>query len=118
MAKTKKENIQKEFVALDLLGEEVFAGDTITMAVGSGYSSYLGIGIIKEIKLCPKSVRIYYKRVGESYDRDTYINLDYSVSNQPSWFFLKLKNIEFNLDQNRFKNLFAEKIKFVADSNS
>jgi hypothetical protein len=105
----------KSFQLLDLRNQETRAGDTVAIAgLYYGKSPGLFLGLITEIRLCPKTVRIYYNKIGDNWSRDTYISLSYKENGLPCSQFVKLENIEFNLNQKRFAKLFVAKSEFDA----
>ena len=106
---------QKSFKLFDLRHQETKPGDTVAIAgLYYGKSPGLFLGLITEIKLCPKTVRVYYNKIGDNWSRDTYLTLSYKESGVPCNHFVKLENIEFNLHQKRFAKLFVAKSEFDA----
>lgn len=116
MARTKKVKPEdpREFVLLDLRGNEVNNGDEVVIAQGSSYSSWLAVGYIREIKLCNKTVRIYYSVSHNTGVYATYVGLEYSQSGKPTNNFLKLDNVQFDVDKPNFARLFVAKKEFDA----
>ena len=109
----KEKEDQKSFKLFDLRHQETRPGDTVAIAgLYYGKSPGLFLGLITEIKLCPKTVRVYYNKVGDNFSRDTYFTLGYGESGKPCNQFIKLDNIEFNLHQKRFAKLFVAKSEF------
>jgi len=112
---SKEKEIQKPFGLFDMRHQETKPGDTVAIAgLYYGKSPGLFLGLITEIKLCPKTVRVYYNKVGDNSSRDTYLALGYGESGKPCNQFVKLDNIEFNLHQKRFARLFVAKSEFDA----
>ena len=110
-----KESPNKQFRLCDLRSQEVKSGDTVAIAgLYYGKSPGLFLGLITEVRLCPKTVRVYYNRIGENWSRDTYLTLSYQESGSPCNQFIKIENIEFNLNQKRFAKLFVAKSEFDA----
>lgn len=116
MARTKKEKPEdpREFILLDLRGNEINNGDEVVVAQGSSYSSWLSVGYLREIKKCPQTVRIYYSVAYNSGQYATYVGLAYEQSGKPSNQFLKLENIQFDIDKPNFARLLVAKADFKA----
>lgn len=101
-----------EFKFLDLVGEEVFPGDTIVIASLLTRSPRLFLGLITKTSVSKAQARIYYKKISDNIQRDTYITLPMEWSGRPSNEFMKISGAEFHLDQKRFARLFAAKTSF------
>ena len=101
-----------EFKFLDLTGEEVFPGDTIVIASLLGRSPRLFLGLITKTAVSKTQARIYYKKISDNIQKDTYVTFPMSWSGKPSSEFMKISGAEFHLDQKRFARLFAAKTSF------
>jgi hypothetical protein len=112
----------------DLMGNEVRVGDTFVIASLNYRTPVLNLGLLKEIKLCNKVARVYYQAVGNSlfvkntiYSIKTYFQLDKDIflkennskDNKKIEWILKISDIEFHLNNERFSKLFEEKIKYA-----
>ena len=104
---------EKVFVLLDAKGNEVKPGDTIAVSRPCGNrSAYLSVALLREIKLCPKTVSLHFIDVSDDYESWGRIQLSYSESSKPSNQILKIEDIEFCMDQKRFAKLIAMKSEF------
>lgn len=101
-----------EFKFLDLTGEEVSPGDTIVIASLLGRSPRLFLGLITKTTVSKTQARVYYKKISDNIQRDTYVTFPMSWSGRPSSEFMKISGAEFHLDQKRFAKLFAAKAIF------
>ena len=112
----------------DLMGNVVRVGDTFVIASLNYRTPVLNLGLLKEIKLCNKVARVYYQAVGNSlfvkntiYSIKTYFQLDKDIflkennskDNKKIEWILKISDIEFHLNNERFSKLFEEKIKYA-----
>jgi len=77
---------QTPFVLLDLMGEEVKEGDTVAIAGVSGKTPQLFLGLFTEIKLCEKTARCFYTKIGTSghYKFTTYLSIPLEYNGIPS----------------------------------
>ncbi len=117
MARIKKENPEdpREFTLLDLKGNEINVGDSVVIGEGTYYGSgYLVIGMIREIKKCPKIVKIYHSISNTTSTWSSYVSMEYSESNTISNKFLKLSDIAFDLDKKNFARLFVDQKDFIS----
>jgi hypothetical protein len=107
---------QSPFVLLDLMGEEVKKGDTIAIAGLSGKTPQLFLGLFTEIKLCKKTARCFYTKIGISgnYKFPTYLSIPLECNGIPSNQLIKISGIEFGLNQKRFAALLSIKSEFDA----
>jgi hypothetical protein len=107
---------QTPFTLLDLMGEEVKEGDTIAIAGVSGNTPRLFLGLVTEVRLCKKTARCFYTKIGTSgnYKRPTYLSIPLESSGTPSNQLIKISGIEFGLNQKRFATLLSIKSEFNA----
>ena len=107
---------QTPFVLLDLMGEEVKEGDTIAIAGVSGKTPQLFLGLVTEVRICKKTARCFYTKIGISghYKFPTYLSVPLESSGTPSDQLIKLSGIEFGLNQKRFAALLSIKSEFDA----
>ena len=107
---------QTPFVLLDLMGEEVRQGDTIAIAGLLGKTPQLFLGLVTEVKLCKKTARCFYTKIGTSgnYKFTTYLSIPVEHNGKPSNQLVKLLGIEFGLNQKRFAALLSAKSEFDA----
>lgn len=112
VAKTKKEKPEdpRPFTLLDFMGNELKVGDTCIVAYGTAYSAHLKFCLVKALKKCPKTVRIYYQCYGQKWDWSTYTSLDYSQHNTRNLIFYRLDDgVSFELDKDDAAKLFVAK---------
>lgn len=107
---------QTPFVLLDLMGEEVKEGDTIAIAGVSGKTPQLFLGLVTEVRICKKTARCFYTKIGISghYKFTTYLSVPLESNGIPSDQLIKLSGIEFGLNQKRFAALLSVKSEFDA----
>ena len=107
---------QTQFVLLDLMGEEVKEGDTVVIAGVLGKTPELFLCLFTEIRLCKKTARCFYTKIGTSgnYKYSTYLSVPLESNGIPSNQLIKLSGIEFGLSQKRFATLLSIKSEFDA----
>jgi len=107
---------QTPFTLLDLMGEEVKEGDTVAIAGVSGKTPQLFLGLFTEIRLCKKTARCFYTKIGTSgnYKYSTYLSIPLEYNGIPSDQLIKISGIEFGLNQKRFAALLSIKSEFDA----
>jgi hypothetical protein len=97
----------------DLMGNDINIGDTIAVSkISYGKSTYLAVGLVRDIKFCAKTIRLYYKLFSDNHDRETYLSFYPKECDIPSPQLIKISGIEFALTQKKFAKLMMEKIEF------
>jgi len=97
----------------DLMGNDINIGDTIAVSkISYGKSTYLAVGLVKDIRVCAKTIRLYYKLFNDNYDRETYLSFYPKECGIPSTQLIKISGVEFALTQKKFAKLMMEKIEF------
>lgn len=111
-------NLSKPFVLLDLMGEEIKGGDTIAVAALLYRSPQLFLGLVTEVKICKKTARCYYTKIGGNgnWKYTTYVSIPLEQNGIPSSQLIKLSGIEFGLNQKRFATLLSIKSEFDASN--
>lgn len=111
VAKPKKQKPEdpRPFTLLDFMGNELKVGDTCIVAAGTSYSAHLQFCLVKDIKKCPATVRIYYQRYGQHWDWSTYTSCDYSQHNTRNVMFYRLDGVGFEIDKADAARLFVAK---------
>lgn len=105
----------KEFIFLDMMGNEIDVGDIVFLAESRNSTAVINIALIKEIKFLPKTIEISYSKFSDNRfnERPSYFRRNDADSGSNSRNIVKLKeDISFYLNQPKFARLFVAKKEF------